>query len=219
VSKGVPQRSVLGLFFFFWGVYISHLPIFVNENSSPVLFADNTSILVTNPNCDILQTELNEVFVQLNAWFKINLLLFNLDKTHFVQFKTRNTPCVNITITDNRNTVTNTNGIKFLGLTIENNLCWRTHLDLLVLKLSKVSFAMRAVKCCMSQEVLMMVYRAYFHSVLCYGIIFWGNSPHSIEVFRLQKSVIRIICCVKNRDSCRDYFKHFRFNANICSQF
>jgi hypothetical protein len=102
---------------------------------------------------------------------------------------------MNITITDNHDTITNMNRIKFLGLTIENNMCWRTHLDLLLSKLSKISFAIRTIKSYMSQEVLLMVYHAYFHSVLCYGIIFWGNSPRSIEVFRLQKGLFGL-CAV-----------------------
>jgi hypothetical protein len=206
-SKGVPQGSILGPFLFL--VYINDLPIFINKNSSPVLFADDTSILITNPNHDIFQAELNQVFAQSNAWFKINLLSFNLDK-NFVHFKTRNTPHANITATDNYNTITNTNRINFLGLIIENNLCWRTDLDLLLSKLSKISFAVRTIKSYMSQEVLLMVYHAYFHSVLCFGVIFWGNSPHSVEVFRLQKRVIQIICGIKNRDSCRDYFRQLK---------
>jgi glutathionyl-hydroquinone reductase len=78
VSKGVPQGSIIGPFLFL--VYINDLPIFLNKNSSPILFADDTSVLVTNQNCDIFQTELNQVFAQLNAWFKINLLSFNLLK-------------------------------------------------------------------------------------------------------------------------------------------
>jgi hypothetical protein len=89
---------------------------------------------------------------------------------------------MNITVTDNHNTITNMNRIKFLGLTIENNLCWRTHLDLLLIKLSEVSFVIGTVKSYMSQDVLLMICHAYFHSILCYHIIFWGNSPHSIDI-------------------------------------
>jgi hypothetical protein len=33
------------------------------------------------------------------------------------------------------------------------------------------------------------------------------HNYNSIQVFRLQKIVIRIICGIKNRDSCKDYFK------------
>jgi len=40
-----------------------------------------------------------------------------------------------------------------------------------------------------------------------YRIIFWGNSYHSIKIFRLQKRVIRIIVCCGNRDFCRNLCK------------
>jgi hypothetical protein len=43
-----------------------------------------------------------------------------------------------IKITNIHNTIANMNVLKFLGLTIKNNLPWRTHLDLLSSELSKV---------------------------------------------------------------------------------
>ena len=51
-----------------------------------------------------------------------------------------------------------------------------------------------------------MVYCAYCHSTVNYGI-FWGNSPLSINIFRLQKKAVRIITNTRNRDSCTDLFK------------
>jgi hypothetical protein len=62
----------------------------------------------------------------------------------------------------------------------------------------------------MSQDTLVMVYYEYFHSIMSYGIIFWGNSSYSINVFRLQKKVIRIITGICSRDSCRDHFKRLK---------
>jgi len=38
-----------------------------------------------------------------------------------------------------------------------------------------------------------MLYYAYFHSVMGYDIIFWGNSPVNRKVFQLQKKIIRIM--------------------------
>ena len=48
---------------------------------------------------------------------------------------------------------------------------------------------------------------SYFHSIMTYGIIFWGNSRHSNVIFRLHKRVIRIITGIRNRDSCREHFR------------
>jgi len=44
------------------------------------------------------------------------------------------------------------------------------------LKLSAVCFAIRMVKSFLSAETLKIMYYAYFHSILNYGIILWGNS-------------------------------------------
>jgi len=52
-----------------------------------------------------------------------------------------------------------------------------------------------------------MVYFAYVHSILSYGIILGGNQPHSEKIFKIQKRVIRIITNSRARDSCRELFK------------
>jgi hypothetical protein len=45
---------------------------------------------------------------------------------------------------------------------------------------------------------------------MSYGLIFWGSSSYSINIFCLQKKAIRIITGISNRLSCRDYFKKFK---------
>ena len=51
------------------------------------------------------------------------------------------------------------------------------------------------------------LYFSYFHSILNYGIIFWGNSVRSQLIFKAQKRTIRIISNLGIRDSCRSTFK------------
>jgi len=52
-----------------------------------------------------------------------------------------------------------------------------------------------------------MIYFAYVHSVMSYGIIWGGNQPHTEKVFKIQKRVIRITTNSRARDSCRILFK------------
>ena len=52
-----------------------------------------------------------------------------------------------------------------------------------------------------------MIYNAYVHSIITYGLIFWGNSSHSISIFKIQKRIIRIITQSHHRASCRDLSK------------
>jgi len=68
-------------------------------------------------------------------------------------------------------------------------------------------YSVRTIKPFMCQENLKSIYYSCFHSVMTYGIIFWGNSTHSIHVFWLRKRVIRIITNSKPRDSSRQLSK------------
>jgi hypothetical protein len=74
-------------------------------------------------------------------------------------------------------------------------------------KLSKACYIMRVNKPIMSIELLKAVYYSYFHSLITYGIIFWGNSSCSSQIFRIQRRIIRIVSGLRTRDSCRDTFK------------
>ena len=51
-----------------------------------------------------------------------------------------------------------------------------------------------------------MVYFSTVHSIISYGIIFWGVSTHSKIIFKIQKRIIRIITNSGNKDSCRNVF-------------
>jgi hypothetical protein len=46
---------------------------------------------------------------------------------------------------------------------------------------------------------------------MTYGLLFWGHSPNSIKIFRLQKKIIRTMMGCRSKDSCRKLF----FNVEI----
>jgi hypothetical protein len=73
-------------------------------------------------------------------------------------------------------------------------------------KINTACYVIRIVKPYMNQETLLMVYYAYFHSVMHYGIILGGNSSYAINIFYVQKRVLRIMAGIGNRNSCRQLF-------------
>ena len=62
-----------------------------------------------------------------------------------------------------------------------SRLCCKEGLNSGVKGLSTVYYEMRSVKYFMSQETFTMVYYAYLHFIMNYGIIFWGNSSREVN--------------------------------------
>ena len=78
VRCGVPQGSILGPLLFL--LYINDLARVFGNNHKPVLFADDTSLIVTHLNHTDFSKEVTSVFNQLNKWLAANLLSLNLKK-------------------------------------------------------------------------------------------------------------------------------------------
>jgi hypothetical protein len=75
INHGVPQGSILGPSLFLF--YINDSPNIVQYNSKPTLFADDTSLIISNPNHIDFKTNINNVFSHLNKWFDDNSLFLN----------------------------------------------------------------------------------------------------------------------------------------------
>ena len=134
----------------------------------------------------------------------------NWEKTHFMHFTTKNNSFSNFDIMYKDKKLTTVNSIKFLGLTLDNSLSWKKHIEATVPKLSAATFAMRVVQPLLSLDSLKLIYYSYFHSILTHRIIFWGNNPLSNVIFRMKKKIVRIMVGIRNRDSCREYFKRLK---------
>jgi hypothetical protein len=150
---------------------------------------------------------MNTAFNYVNKWFKVNLLSINTDKTHSIQFRTKNKPTVDINIVCNDNPKTTVPKIKFLGLYIHDSVNWSCHIEYIIPKLSSACYTMRSITSFMSSNTLKTVYYSYFNAIISYGLPFWGNSSHVPKIFKMQKRIVRIMMGCKNRVSCRNLFR------------
>jgi hypothetical protein len=77
----------------------------------------------------------------------------------------------------------------------------------MISELNKLTYVIGYLKPLLLFETLKMVYFSTFHSIISYGIIFWGSSTKSDIIFGTQKGIIRIITNSGNMDSCCNLLK------------
>ena len=111
---------------------------------------------------------------EITNWFQSNLLALNCNKTHFMQFLTKKQNERKIKIIAPNSIDTNIKSTIFIGLITDNSLSWKDHIAALTSKLNKACYAIRSIKPFLSVDILRMIYFAYVHSVMSYGIIFDG---------------------------------------------
>jgi hypothetical protein len=87
IKHSVPQGSILGPLLLL--LYINELPKILNNESGPMLFMDDNSILFVHPNPVDLNTNIRKFYEISNRWFNVNLLSLNFEKTQYIQFITK----------------------------------------------------------------------------------------------------------------------------------
>jgi hypothetical protein len=81
--------------------YISDLPKIVNDNAEPVLFTDDTSIIVSYLNLANFKNNLISSLQQLNALFNNNSLSLNYNRIQYIKFRTTNSQTIQLDMSYN----------------------------------------------------------------------------------------------------------------------
>ena len=89
----------------------------------------------------------------------------------------------------------------------QNHMNWKNHAERILSKLSASCSLIKRLIHNLNPDILRMVYIAYFHSVLQYGITFWENSTHAHRVFIIQERVVSVMSGVGPRSSYRNLFR------------
>ena len=198
-EHGVPQGSVLGPLLFL--IYINDLHQCI-KNSNTFHFADDTNLLYIPPkkmrNRNIIR-KLNTDLKSLNYWLMANKISLNSSKTELIIFRDKNKIVPPLNIKLNGIKLIPKSEIKYLGLTMDEHLTFKTHINITNAKLKRANNLLALSRHYLPRTFLKQVYYAQFHSHLVYGCQVWGYESSNIrQTLSLQKKAVKLMMFADN---------------------
>ena len=168
ITCGVPQGSILGPLLFL--IYINDLlNALLNQ---PRLYADDTCLLVSSPNIEDLNVKSKTELHNCKIWMDLNKLSLNMNKTYSLLIN----PTVHHSSSDaiaffNIDGIQHVNVIKYLGIEIDSQLNFKSHIDTVQSKIAKGVRILFKLNKILTSNALLLLYYALVYPHLTYGIL------------------------------------------------
>ena len=188
VTCGVPQGSVLGPFLF--SVFVNDLPAVTEMETT--LFADDACFSFGHLNLEVLELYVNNELKKISKWYSNNKLALNVDKSNCILIH-RKKQKIKINLVLNDVLLEQLEEVKYLGITIDEHLNWKSHIYNCTLQLNKCLWAITKLRPYTTISTLKLVYYALAYPYIQYCITTWGGaSDLSLKPLLIkQKRIIK----------------------------
>ena len=159
-----------------------------------------------------MKSKLEKELIVVHKWLMMNKIKINYDKSKFIIFSYGKKYSLE-QIKFGSNFISSTENTKFLGIWVDNHLNFRSHIDSISSKISKVIGMLFRLNDILPREALKTLYSTLLLPHLMYGIEIWYGILKSNDdrLFKLQKKSIRAINCLPYAAHTNDYFKSMNF--------
>ena len=158
------------------------------------MFVDDTSVFLSEKSIANLQAKGNAELLNIDTWLASNKLSLNIDKTNFMLFKTKATTTKQksvINLTRRDKSIKQVFDTKFLGLTLDETLSWKTNTQNLFKQVRSTFGMVRASKGYLNSHSLKLLYYTMIQSKIQYCITTWCHGNKTIKT-KLPNTVLAI---------------------------
>jgi hypothetical protein len=197
VNIGVPQGSVLGPLLFL---------LFVNDinnylgNVTCNMYADDVILYCAAPTLQEVNNNLQNAINSINEWYTNNMLVVNASKSNAMIVTTRQRESHYVNKNDfivklGDGTLQVVDCCRYLGVELDKNLCWQTHINELTKVLNAFVWTLSRLRQLLPVPSLLQIYKSIVQPKIDYAITVWGytNQNNLEKVQRMQNRVIRAI--------------------------
>ena len=200
IKYGVPQGSILGPLLF--TIFNNDLPEVI-KHSNVILYADDTALLVAGKTCNEIQNYLNHDLVNVTKWLDNNKLSLNVSKTKSMIIGTnqrlaKTTP---LALKIDNQTIEQVQTFKYLGLWIDSNYKFKTHLDKTKHKIAHKVISLMRLKPYLTKKYRHLIFNALISPHFDYASNIWSPTNASLlkPLERLYNKSAKVILGVQNR--------------------